>query len=559
MTTFIKLTCLYAKSFYTPSFNKKRLYKKQRYKKPFDWICVSVLMAFLPMVFSSGVVAQSLQAGPYPRLVIQDAMIIPGHGGPAYGPADIVIENDTITHIVTVSHEGVVRPQGDQVIDAQGMWVMPGLIDLHTHIRKAPLPLDYVYYMKLAHGVTTMVHGPDRGYAAALEQQGLSKANKIVAPRLYPISEWGPARSRNPGHAPPLKTIGPWHDPLKAKKLAEKLIAKGAHVVRIGSLAWNQELFGAVAKAVEAAGGITTVYLPPSDIAVVNAVDAAELGVTMIEHHYGYAEATLDNRLQRFPPDYNYANEEDLFRHAGRVWRDASPEKLLGEVVDRLVASGVAMVPTMSTYEANRDIDRAMSLPWHEVFTHSQLIDWFYPKRGSHGSYHWDWTSEDEAAWSNTFHLWQQLIKTFSDRGGHLAYGADDPYIWNTSGIGNVRELQLMQEAGLHPLEVIRAATRNAALTLKRPDLGQVQTGFKADLLIVDGNPLKNLRYLYAFGALTTDRDQQVVRKGGIRWTLRNGVVFDNHALINAAVKMVEDSKKDWVDPRQSLYTPREN
>ncbi len=503
---------------------------------------------------------QHLQEGPYARLVIRGAMVIPGHGGPAYGPADIVVENDTITHIVALPPGGVAeasRPTGERVIDAAGMWVMPGLIDLHCHIREEGLPLEYVYELKLADGVTTMIHGAERGFDQALEQQRLSEANRIVAPRLYPIRDWGPARSRDPGHAPPLDVIAPWHDPSKASELAPKLIAEGAHVIRIGSLAWNRDLFGAVAKAVDAAGGITTVHLPPSDIAVVNAVDAAELGGTMIEHHYGYAEAALDGTLQPFPPDYNYSDEADRFRYAARVWQQANPEKLLGEVVDRLVASGVTMLPTMSAYEADRDINRAMGLPWHDRYTHRQLIEWFMPSPSSHAAEHWDWTSRDEASWAQAYRLWQTFIKAFNDRGGHLSYAADDPYTWNTSGIANVRELQLMEETGIDPLEVIRAATRNAALTLKRPDLGLVQTGFKADLLVVAANPLKSFRFLYPFGALTTE-DGRMVRRGGIRWTIRNGVLFDDQALVEDVVKMVEESKKGWTDPRGALFEPIE-
>jgi predicted amidohydrolase YtcJ len=196
-----------------------------------------------------------------------------------------------------------------------------------------------------------------------------------------------------------------------------------------------------------------------------------------------------------------------------------------------------------------------MGLPWHERYTHRLLIDWFWPNPASHAAQHWDWTSGDEVAWSDTYRLWQKLIKTFSDRGGLLAYGADDPYFWNTSGIANVRELQLMEESGLHPLEVIRAATRNAALTLKRPDLGLVQTGFKADLILVEGNPLKSFRYLYSFGALTMEGDE-MVRRGGVRFTIKDGVVFDNRALMTEVVKMVTESKKGWMDPRKALFEP---
>jgi hypothetical protein len=498
--------------------------------------------------------------GPFDRLVIANAMVIPGHGGPAYGPADIIIEGNTIIQII--SYNGVTgRPTGtpaheaDRIIDATGMYVMPGLIDLHAHIRSDPLPLQYVYNLKLAHGVTTMVNGAERGWEQALEQQRLSDAHGITAPRMFPIRDWGPSRSRDPGHAPPLPEISPWHDPARAQELATQLIAEGTHVIRVGSLAWNAELFGAVCRAVWDAGGITTVHLPPSDIAVVNAVRAAELGVTMIEHHYGYAEAAMGASVQHFPPDYNYMDEAQRFRHAGSIWQEAPDSVLFGEVVDRLVATGVSLIPTMSTYESNRDINRAMGLPWHEKYTHRQLIEWYYPNPAYHASHHWDWTSKDEQRWSDTFRKWQRLIFEFHRRGGHLSYAVDDPYLWNTSGIANVRELQLMHEAGLDPLEVIRAATYNSAQTLRRPDLGLIQTGYTADLAIVDGNPLENLRYLYAFGALDMVGGN-IVRRGGVRWTVKDGVVVDNAILMEEIVRMVAESKAGWTSPVPQLFDP---
>ena len=269
---------------------------------------ISILL--ISVLYSAANKQESHRKGPYNRLVIANAMVIPGHGGPAYGPADIIIENDRIVQII--SYNGFTGrsnkdeiPKGDRIIDATGMYVMPGLIDLHTHIRTPEIPLQYIYNMKLAHGVTTMVNGSGRGWDEALKQQKLSNQNKINAPRMFPIRDWGPSRSRDPGKMPNSDKMKKWHDtnPQNITKLAKKLINEGAHVIRIGSLAWNAELFGAVAKAVYEAGGITTVHLPPSDISIVNAVKAAELGVTMIEHHYGYPESALGGRVHPFPPN----------------------------------------------------------------------------------------------------------------------------------------------------------------------------------------------------------------------------------------------------------------
>ena len=95
-----------------------------------------------------------------------------------------------------------------------------------------------------------------------------------------------------------------------------------------------------------------------------------------------------------------------------------------------------------------------MGLPWHERYTHAQLIDWYFPNPAYHAAHHWNWTSKDEQRWSDTFRKWQGVISEFHKRGGRLSYAADDPYIWSTSGIANVRELQLMHEAGLEPAEV---------------------------------------------------------------------------------------------------------
>lgn len=482
-----------------------------------------------------------LAAGPYDRLVIRNAMVIPGHGGPPAGPYDILIEGNTITRMVPfdpVTAErrgGGERLSGDRIIDATGMTVMPGMIDLHMHLRTRPMELDYVYYLKLAHGVTTIVPAPDRGLDSARAHQRLSAENRILAPRMFPIWGWGAGTSFSREEL---------ENPAKAPEIARAMVERGAHVVSVGSVTWNPELFGAVCRAVWEAGGITTIHLPPSTNAVVNAVDAARLGVTMIEHHYGYAEASLDRSTQDFPRDYSYDDENQRFRHAGKVWTEANRERLLSEVADSLVAYGVTMLPTRVVYEANRDILRATSLPWHEKYTHQALIEWNLPNPSYHGSFHYDWTSDDEYYWSAAFELWGKLIYEFNKRGGRVAYGTDDNYIWATPGFSNVRELQLLRETGMHALEVIKAATHNSAQTLRQPKLGLVRPGYLADLLIVDGNPAYNLRFLYSFGALTRNAAGEMVRTRGIVHTIKDGIVIDNRALMEEVERMVARSKQ---------------
>lgn len=485
-----------------------------------------------------------LAAGPYRRLAIKNVRVLPGHGGPSTGPSTLVIEGNRIADIVSARAD----VEAEHTIDATGLWAMPGLIDMHTHVRTDPLPLEYIYFLKLAHGVTTICHHPDRGLEQALEQSKLSAQNKILAPRIFPLWPW----ESIPGYSQ-----RELEDPRNAVKIATDIAKRGMRIVSLDQWSWDQELFGAICRAVKDAGGITTVHLQPRNNAVINAVDAARLGVTMIEHHYGYAEAALDGHVQDFPRDYNYSNESMRFRYAGKVWSETNRHRLLTEVVQQLVDTGVTMLPTRVVYEASRDVLRAQGLPWHAKYTHQYLLSHSEPAAG-HAAFHYDWTSDDEAWWGTAFELWGKLIFEFNKRGGHIVYGTDDPWMWATSGFSNVRELLLSRETGVHTLEALKFAMRNSALTLGESRLGLVRPGFLADLALVDGDPSYNLHNLYSFGALTIDGSvpQAEVRGNsggapagmrrtrGVVHTIKDGIVIDNAKVMQAVAAMVAESRR---------------
>ena len=483
--------------------------------------------------------------GPYERLVIRGTNVLPGHGGPSVGTYDILIEGNLITEMrrfdpYTPEDEWE-RLEGDRVIDATGKHVMPGLINLHLHLREEPLPLEYVYYLQLATGVTTVGPASDRGLDEVMTEAGRSARNEILAPRMFPLWSWGQGVSFSPEELV---------DPAMAPEIAQAMVDAGARQVYLNSLCWNRELFGAAAQAVKAAGGITAVHIQPSSTSVVNALDAAELGVTMIVHHYGYAESALDRQVQDYPRDYDFYDENERFREAARVWLEVgkNPEtrkRLLTEVVQKLVDSGVMMQPNRSTYEANRDVIRGMSLPWHEKYTHQALWDMHLPNPRNHAVFHYDWTSDDEYYWQYMYNLWGELIFEFNKRGGKVVFGTDDNYQWSTGGFGNIRELQLLREAGLHSLEVLRSANQNSAEILGEKNLGLVRPGYLADLLIIDGNPAENLRYLYPFGAIRKNPDHSMYRTQGIVYTIKDGVVVDNAKVMEEVARMVAESKKD--------------
>ena len=167
-----------------------------------------------------------------------------------------------------------------------------------------------------------------------------------------------------------------------------------------------------------------------------------------------------------------------------------------------MVEKHVGWSPTFSIYEASRDLVRAQNQPWFRDYLHPSMEAFFKPSLDNHGSYFLGWTSTQENNWRRQFRIWMDAVRDFGRKGGLITTGDDAGYIYSLYGFGIARELELHEEAGFHPLEVIEHATWNGARMLGLDDrLGKVREGFVADLLVVNGNPLENLKVLSPAGA----------------------------------------------------------
>jgi imidazolonepropionase-like amidohydrolase len=174
------------------------------------------------------------------------------------------------------------------------------------------------------------------------------------------------------------------------------------------------------------------------------------------------------------------------------------------------------------------------------------LWRFYAPSRNSHGSYWFDWGTEQEVEWKNNYKLWMSFINEYKNRGGRVIAGSDNGFIYQTYGFGYIRELELLREAGFHPLEVIRSATLYAAQALGMDkDLGTIEQGKLADIILVDQNPLKNLQVLYGTGAIHLDQDGNVKRVGGIKYTIKDGIVYDAKDLLHDVKMIVDKAKAD--------------
>ena len=189
-----------------------------------------------------------------------------------------------------------------------------------------------------------------------------------------------------------------------------------------------------------------------------------------------------------------------------------------------------------------------------DEYTIPSLWNYFQPSRKVHGSYWFYWTTEDEVAWRNFYQTWFQLVNDYKKMGGRVTTGADSGFIYDTYGFGYIEELELLQEAGFHPLEVIQCATMNGALTIHEPmnkpiEFGVLREGLLADMVIVPANPLENFKVLFGTGAVKLNEETDTAeRVGGIRWTIKDGIVYDAHQLLADVREMVRLEKQGTDD-----------
>ena len=479
------------------------------------------------------------------RLIVRNAMVVDGNGTPARGPYDIVLENGAIAQMigldaVTAGRGGAGRrARGDAntpEIDAGGKYVLPGLINAHAHLQDerggTPQPIEYELKIWLASGITA-IRDVGSTTTKALAWREASAKGTLAAPRIFVYPQFG-----RPVNA----------DSARARVRALK--AQGVDGIKLAGI--DRDIMQAMEEEAKKEGLRVAHHVGVEET---NAWDDIRFGTTSIEHWYGIPDAAILDGVQGFPSSYNYSNETDRFRWAGRLWREADPARL-GMVLDSMVAKKVAWVPTLDIYEASRDLQRAKTQPWFVDYLHPTLEDFFRPDPANHGSYFFGWSSTDETYWKENYRIWMNALRDFERKGGLIGVGDDAGFIYQMYGFGLVRELELHQEAGFSPIKVIQHATGNNARILgKENELGRVRVGFKADLIVVNGNPLENLKVLYATGVEDV-KDGRVIQTGGVEWTIKDGIPYHGPTLMREVKEIVAKARAERAQ-KADRTTPR--
>ncbi|MBL8266810.1 amidohydrolase family protein [Steroidobacter sp.] len=256
------------------------------------------------------------------------------------------------------------------------------------------------------------------------------------------------------------------------------------------------------------------------------------MGVDSLEHDVGFPQT-----LMQADQSSEKASWFNCAPPGSPRWR---------EVITRLVNSHVVSVPTFAILEAHRDFMRVSRGEWLDEYVMPELLLAFQPNAKAHGSSNLNATTTSEVLYKNRIRLAMQFVNDFKSAGGRVAVGSDAGFIYQLYGFGFVRELEMLQEAGFTPLEVVTAATRNGAKLVKLGDeTGTVEAGKKADLVLIAENPLDNFKVLYGTGYEHYDAQLgEVQHRGRVRYTIRDGIVWDAGALLADVRSQVAEAKR---------------
>lgn len=437
------------------------------------------------------------------RLLLRGARLIDGEGGPAKVKQSVLIVDGRIQ---AVGDDADVEVSGAEVIELDGKSLLPGLVMLHEHIfynasdpdqfiqSSQPIMFPRLY---LAAGVTTArTAGSFEPYTDIKIKQYIAQG-RLVGPRFdatAPFLEGAPASFLQ---APEIETadearrfVNYWADQGMTSFKAYTNIK--SHVLAAAITAAHQ-------RGLKVAGHLCSVSY----------AEASDLGIDNLEHGFLLAPDFLIDRepdrcsgfpLRRFlEVDVSSAEAQTLF---ATLIRNKTAITSTLAVLARI--SATLNPPNPDALNTLGHSAKAHYLNNHAAGYARHISDDL-----------WEKAVRQEMAWE----------KAFVDAGGLLVAGSDTTGIGGTvAGFANHEQLILLVEAGFTPLEALRIASINGAISMGLDDVGSISVGKRADLLIVDGQPDINI---------------EDIRK--VETVFKDGVGFSSQALIESARGRVEN------------------
>jgi len=390
-------------------------------------------------------------------IAILGGTLIDGTGSPPLAKSAIVVRGN---RIVQVGKEGKIAIPPDAMrIRADGETILPGLIDMHVHHNQG-----HDLHLFLAAGVTT-VRDVGNLTAQIVPLERGTRSQEIIGPRIFFSGE---SFVHQYGFSPWQR---PTRDAMEAREEVRKRISSGASVIKIVNDITPELVEAIVDEAHQSRIPVTADILGNG---LVTAARAIGLGVDGLEHVSGVPQSIV---VEHSPADFSEPTSfKALF---GWLYTDPRMETAL---IDSIVRRGTYIVPTLAVLETQSGVP-APKDPAAEAISEGMQALWKTLRSFP------DNTEADLAFWTH-FISSQQFVAKMSHVGGHIVAGTDTRSPGLVPGFSMHRELELLVQAGLNPMQALQAATKTAADFLgKSREVGTLEAGKLADIIIVDGAP----------------------------------------------------------------------
>ncbi|HKZ02209.1 MAG TPA: amidohydrolase family protein [Pyrinomonadaceae bacterium] len=434
-------------------------------------ICAALLWVFIALLVGTGASSEA------EVMVIEGATVIDCTGKPPIINGVVVIEGGKIK---AVGRQGkVTKPPGARVVSAHGKYILPGLIDMHVHYR------EWHGELFLANGITTI---KDLGNPVEWisELSRMQSEGKLRGPRIF--------YTGNNLDVPPPEgdhNVGV-PSPEVSERAVNLLFKLNVNAIKVRHKITPESL-SVIVKAAHARGIPVTGHLGAT-----NASEAALAGIDGLEHASGVALAAAETPG---PPPSNVrglnAFLEDLrgFAQMSRS-KEAALIKLLVtrkvKLIPTLAIRRRAVVGTEGRERAVKEDDQIGRHPQLAYVPETVRRNWREAPldKGIQQTF----SKEQMQLMREGYQRLEEFVRELHRAGGFVLAGSDN--LNDVPGLTLHRELESLVEAGLTPMEALIAATRDAAQFLRRRDLGTIEPGRTADLIIVQASPLENIRNL---------------------------------------------------------------
>ncbi|HEX5718308.1 MAG TPA: amidohydrolase family protein [Thermoanaerobaculia bacterium] len=409
-----------------------------------------------------------------PALVLKGVTVIDMTGAAPRPGMTVIVRDGRIESV----GEGT-APQGAQIVNARGKFLIPGLWDMHVHLWASPERLFPLFLANGVTGVRDMASPP--GQIFRLREQ----AKTGLGPRIVACGPQVDGPGQAPEHAIPVANAE------EARQAVQSLKKMGADCVKPHDRVPRDAYLALVEEAKRA--GLPVMGHVPNEVTLAEASDG---GQRSIEHLGGIFDACSSagaeiDRMKSAPPPKSPAEFPQRIATRGTLALDTYSPELCGQLFERFVRNGTWQVPTLATTYGRTFIDDLSKRddPRLRYIPKDQREGW-KPENDFFARFR----TPDYVAWQKRY--WDEALKlvgAMHRAGVPILAGTDLSLAYVYPGFSLHDELAFLVEAGLPPLEALKAATINPARFLGL-ESGTIEPGKTADLVLLDADPLADIR-----------------------------------------------------------------